>query len=168
MRLIARAIKSSLKKEAERTRPLPWILAGGSREAGHYRLLFEEPAGRLAATHAHDAGCRHDCSESNQRLACSGAGRTVIEVERQPSKKGTSFEQPLTAHQRWHIDVSYINIGGTFYYLCSIPDGCSRYIVNWDLRKSKPGAIVLGGLAILQEHEPSGTRQRQPNTAGKL
>ena len=38
-----------------------------------------------------------------------------------PSKKGTGFEQPLAAHQHWHIDVSYINISGTFYYLCSIP-----------------------------------------------
>ena len=33
-----------------------------------------------------------------------------------PSKKGTGFEQPLVAHQHWHIDVSYINISGTFYY----------------------------------------------------
>jgi putative transposase len=53
-----------------------------------------------------------------------------------PSKKGTGFEQPLAVHQHWHIDVSYINISGTFYYLCSILDGCSRYIVNWDLRES--------------------------------
>jgi len=51
------------------------------------------------------------------------------------SKKGTGFEQPLAAQQHWHIDVSYINISGTFYYLCSILDGFSRYIVNWDLRK---------------------------------
>jgi putative transposase len=27
-----------------------------------------------------------------------------------PSKKGTGFEQPLTAHRHWHIDVSYINV----------------------------------------------------------
>src|SRR3984893_5562043 len=47
-----------------------------------------------------------------------------------PSKKGTGFEQPLAVHQHWHIDVSYINISGTFYYLCSILDGCSRYIVS--------------------------------------
>src|SRR5690242_21447646 len=53
-----------------------------------------------------------------------------------PSKKGTGFAQPLAAHQHWHIDVSYLNIGGTFYYLCSILDGYSRYIVNWDLRES--------------------------------
>ena len=35
-----------------------------------------------------------------------------------PSKKGTGFEQPPEPHQHWHIDVSYINIAGTFYYLC--------------------------------------------------
>jgi hypothetical protein len=30
-----------------------------------------------------------------------------------PSKKGTGFDQPLAAHQHWHIDVSYVNINGT-------------------------------------------------------
>ena len=59
-----------------------------------------------------------------------------------PSKKGAGFEQPLAAHQHWHIDVSYINISGTFYYLCSILDGYSRYIVNWDLRESMTEADI--------------------------
>ena len=44
-----------------------------------------------------------------------------------PSKKGTGFEQPLQPHEHWHIDVSYINISGTFYYLCSVLDGYSRF-----------------------------------------
>src|SRR5258708_30838862 len=59
-----------------------------------------------------------------------------------PSKKGTGFEHPLAPHQHWHIDVSYINISGTFYYLCSILDGFSRYIVNWDLRESMTAADI--------------------------
>ena len=42
-----------------------------------------------------------------------------------PSRKGTGFEQPLAPHQHWHVDVSYINLSGTFYYLCSVLDGCS-------------------------------------------
>jgi putative transposase len=65
-----------------------------------------------------------------------------------PSKKGTGFEQPLQAHQHWHIDVSYINISGTFYYLCSVLDGYSRAIVHWDLRESMTEAeieIILEG-----------------------
>jgi putative transposase len=52
------------------------------------------------------------------------------------SKKGTGFVQPLKAHEHWHIDISYINICGTFYYLCSILDGFSRYIVHWEIREA--------------------------------
>ncbi len=51
------------------------------------------------------------------------------------SKKGTGFVQPLKPHEHWHIDVSYINLCGTFYYLCSLLDGCSRYLVHWELRE---------------------------------
>ncbi len=59
-----------------------------------------------------------------------------------PSKKGTGFHQPLKPHEHWHMDVSYINISGTFYYLCSVLDGCSRYIVHWDIRESMTEADV--------------------------
>jgi len=58
------------------------------------------------------------------------------------SKKGTGFEQPPGPHQHWHIDVSYINIGGTFYYLCSVLDGYSRFLVHWDLRESMREAEI--------------------------
>ena len=51
-----------------------------------------------------------------------------------PSKKGTSFVQPLSAHEHWHVDISYLNLGGTFYYLCSLLDGYSRLIVHWEIR----------------------------------
>jgi len=53
-----------------------------------------------------------------------------------PSQKGAGFDQPLKAHEHWHVDISYINICGTFYYLCSVLDGMSRYIVHWDIRES--------------------------------
>jgi transposase InsO family protein len=55
---------------------------------------------------------------------------------RSPSKKGTGFVQPLKPHEHWHVDISYINVAGTFFYLCSILDGYSRVIVHWDLRIS--------------------------------
>ena len=59
-----------------------------------------------------------------------------------PSKKGTGFVQPLAAHDHWHIDIAYINIAGTFYYLCSLLDGFSRSIVHWELRESMKEADV--------------------------
>src|SRR4029077_4714715 len=57
-------------------------------------------------------------------------------AEKKPSRKGTGFEQPLQPHQHWHVDVSYINLSGTFYYLGSVLDGCRRFLVLWDLRES--------------------------------
>jgi transposase InsO family protein len=55
---------------------------------------------------------------------------------RKPSKKGTGFIQPLRPHEHWHVDVSYINVCGTFYYLCTLLDGCSRYVVHWEIREA--------------------------------
>ena len=61
---------------------------------------------------------------------------------RKPSKKGQGFIQPLGPHEHWHIDISYINICGTFYYLCSLLDGYSRYIVHWEIREQMTEADV--------------------------
>jgi transposase InsO family protein len=58
------------------------------------------------------------------------------------SGKGTGFEQPLQVHEHWHVDVSYLNIRGTFYYLCSVLDGASRYIVHWEIRTEMKEADV--------------------------
>lgn len=55
---------------------------------------------------------------------------------RKTSKKGTGFVQPTRPHEHWHIDVAYLNLGGTFFYLCSILDGYSRSILHWDIRAS--------------------------------
>lgn len=53
-----------------------------------------------------------------------------------PSKKGTGFYQPSAPHRHWHIDISYLNIAGTFYYLCCVLDGYSRYLVHWEVREA--------------------------------
>lgn len=61
---------------------------------------------------------------------------------RKASRKGTGFVQPLRPHEHWHVDIAYLNICGTFYYLCTLLDGCSRYIVHWDIRESMTEADV--------------------------
>jgi putative transposase len=66
----------------------------------------------------------------------------LIKWSRKKSLKGTGFVQPLKPHEHWHVDISYINIHGTFYYLCCFLDGCSRYIVHWDIREQMIEADV--------------------------
>jgi transposase InsO family protein len=74
-----------------------------------------------------------------------------------PSTKGKGFVQPLRPHEHWHVDVSYLNIGGTFYYLCSLLDGCSRLIVHWEIRETMTEADVQTILQRGRERYPGVT-----------
>jgi len=53
-----------------------------------------------------------------------------------PSLKGKGFVQPAAAHRHWHMDVAYVNVGGTFYYFIGVLDGYSRCLLHWELRES--------------------------------
>ena len=76
-----------------------------------------------------------------------------------PSRKGGGFVQPLQPHEHWHIDFSYVNVGGTFYYLCSVLDGCSRAIVHWEIREAMKEADAELVLQRAREKHP-GARPR--------
>jgi transposase InsO family protein len=80
-------------------------------------------------------------SSSSVCRVLSGAG-LLSRWHHKASKKGDGFQQPLAAHEHWHIDISYLNICGTFYYLCSLLDGFSRYIVHWEIREQMTEADV--------------------------
>ena len=72
-----------------------------------------------------------------------------------PSLKGTGFQQPGKPHEHWHVDVSYVNLQGTFYYLFSVIDGYSRFMVHWDLRESMKEAEVEIILERAKEEYPA-------------
>ena len=82
------------------------------------------------------------------------AGGLLARFNGKPSGKGKGFVQPTAPHEHWHIDVSYLNIAGTFYYLCSILDGFSRSIVHWDIRRSMTEADVATILQRARELHP--------------
>jgi len=73
---------------------------------------------------------------------------------RKSSSKGDGFKGPSRPHQHWHVDVSYLNIRGTFYYLCSILDGYSRYIVHGEIRESMTEADIEIVLQRARERFP--------------
>ena len=67
--------------------------------------------------------------------ACGAAGR-LDRRRGAPSKKGAGFVQPDGPHKHWHLDISYVNLGGTFYFLITVLDGSSRYIVYTEIRET--------------------------------
>lgn len=79
------------------------------------------------------------------------------------TKKGTGFVQPLAAHEHWHVDVSYLNVAGTFYFLCSILDGYSRCVVHWEIREKMEEIDVETIIQRAREAYPGGA----PGTPGR-
>ncbi len=95
-------------------------------------------------------------SPSSVYRVLKAAGR-IGRSTNKPSKKGTGFHQPQKAHEHWHIDISYINIHGTFYYLTTILDGYSRFIVHWEIRRSMTEQDELVVLQRAKEKFPHET-----------
>jgi len=112
---------------------------------GYRRLAFMMLDGDVAAV-----------SPSSVYRVLKAAGR-IGRSTNKPSKKGTGFHQPQKAHEHWHIDISYINIHGTFYYLTTILDGYSRYIVHWEIRRSMTEQDELVVLQRAREKFPNET-----------
>lgn len=75
------------------------------------------------------------------------------------SSKGKGFDHPEAAHQHWHIDITYLNIAGTFYYMCSVLDGFSRAIIHWEIRETMKAQGVEIILQRAKETTP-GARPR--------
>ncbi len=84
----------------------------------------------------------------------------LARVNGKPSRKGTGFVQPLGPHQHWHVDVSYLNIAGTFYFLCSILDGYSRFLVHWEIHENMGENVVE---TIIQK-----AREKYPNERPRI
>ena len=94
------------------------------RDEGYRRLTYMMIDGDIAAA-----------SPTSVYRVLHGTG-LLARWNRPASSKGTGFQQPLQPHEHWHTDLSYLNIHGTFYYLCSVLDGFSRYVVHWEIREA--------------------------------
>ena len=75
-------------------------------------------------------------------------------VFREETKKG--YVQPLSIHEQWHTDFSYIKIGGSFYYFVAVLDGYSRMILSWGLYLSMESWTVQAVVQEAKERYPLG------------
>ena len=93
-------------------------------------------------------------SPSTTYRVLRGAG-LLDRWNRKPSKKGTGFQQPEGPHEHWHVDITYVNLSGTFYYMCVVLDGYSRTITHWEIKESMTEAEVEIVLQRAMEKYPA-------------
>lgn len=67
---------------------------------------------------------------------------------------GTAPAKPTRPHQRWHTDLMYLRIRDSWYFLVTVLDAYSRYVVHWELLPSMHAADVR--LVIQQALEATG------------
>jgi len=76
------------------------------------------------------------CSSVYNVIKRHNLGKKWGEAE-EMKKRG--FDQPKAVHEQWHIDFSYIRIGGAFYYFLGILEGYSRRMLTWRLCQNMEG-----------------------------
>src|SRR5207244_6094290 len=60
-------------------------------------------------------------------------------------------------HEHWHFDVIYLSRAGSFFLLCSILDGYSRFIVHWEIREKMEESDVQTIIQRAREAYPGVT-----------
>jgi putative transposase len=50
--------------------------------------------------------------------------------------------EPQAPNERWHTDLMYLRIGDTWYFLVTVLDAYSRYVVHWDLLTTMTASAV--------------------------
>ncbi len=55
---------------------------------------------------------------------------------------GTKPAAPTRPHERWHTDLMYLRLQDTWYFLVTVLDAYSRYVVHWELLTTMRAADV--------------------------
>jgi len=57
-------------------------------------------------------------------------------------RSGEPPPEPTGPNERWHTDLMYLRIEDTWYFLVTVLDAYSRYVVHWDLLTTMTAAAV--------------------------
>jgi putative transposase len=58
------------------------------------------------------------------------------------TREGVKPPEPEAPNERWHTDLMYLRVGDTWYFLVTVLDAYSRYVVHWDLLTTMTAAAV--------------------------
>ncbi|MGH7559010.1 MAG: IS3 family transposase [Gemmatimonadota bacterium] len=66
--------------------------------------------------------------------------------------------EPSRPNERWHTDIMYLRVADVWYFLVTVLDAYSRYVVHWDLLSSMTANDVR--LVVQEAVEHSGEKPR--------
>lgn len=88
-----------------------------------------------------------------------------------PERAGHKPEPPTRPHEVWHTDLMYLWVRGRWYFLVTVLDGYSRYIVHWALLSTMLAGevtdVVAAALAKFPDERPKIVHDRGSQFTGK-
>jgi transposase InsO family protein len=115
-------------------------------------ILPEEPAAVLAYALAHpqdgyrrlawqmvDADVAYLSASSVYRILCDA---DLLYRWKRGGHSGAAPAPPTRVHERWHTDLMYLRVGDGWYFLVTVLDAYSRYVVHWELLATMAAADV--------------------------
>ena len=114
-----------------------------------YAILEEEKAAviRYALEHPRDGYRRLTwmmVDEDVAYLSESSVYRVLSLLYRwkRSQRTGTPPPEPTGPNQRWHTGIMYLRVEDSWYFLVTVLDAYSRYVVHWDLLATMTAAAV--------------------------
>lgn len=129
-------------------------------------ILPEEKAAviRYALAHPKDGYRRLTWQMIDADVACLSEssvyrvlnGADLLARWKRHRRSGTAPAKPTAPHQRWHTDLMYLRIADSWYFLVTVLDAYSRYVVHWELLTTMAATDVR--LVVQQAIERTGAR----------
>ena len=118
----------------------PWAVLPEEREAViGYALRHPQDGYRRLAWMMVDADVAYVSPSSVYRILDDA---DLLYRWKRSRSVGERPADPTRPHQRWHTDLMYLRVGDVWYFLVTVLDAYSRYVVHWDLLTSMTAADV--------------------------
>lgn len=104
-------------------------------------------------------------------LSASSVYRVLSEADllyrwKRSAHSGTVPEKPTRPNERWHTDIMYLRVADTWYFLVTVLDSYSRYVVHWNLLSSMAAwdvSLVVQEALELTRRDYPGASEAKPD-----
>ncbi len=135
----ARAARAALADRPTAAPGLDAILPEETAAVRRYALAHPQDGYRRLAWQMLDADVASLSASSVYRILRDA---DLLYRWKRSGHAGAPPAPPTRVHERWHTDLMYLRVGDGWYFLVTVLDAYSRYVVHWELLASMAAADV--------------------------
>ena len=136
---VARAAAAALADRPPGAPGLDAVLPEETTAVRRYALAHPRDGYRRLAWQMVDADVAYVSPSSVYRILREA---DLLSRWKRGGRAGEKPAPPTRVHERWHTDLMYLRVGDGWYFLVTVLDAYSRYVVHWELLATMTAADV--------------------------